>query len=179
MFVFLSPCLCRTLLGQHPDMDSEAPHLPPPPAKRQRFVTGRAGGPPSTRHGCGHMLANGRRAVARCTLSIHHASALSGAPSSGLTTLTHSHLPQPCARCAVPPIAAPSLQYCTALHLASLHGHLEVTEALLEAPGCDVNARNMGGTTPLHIAAFAGEPQVRNDALCCVLELLGGARQVF
>lgn len=61
---------------------------------------------------------------------------------------------------AVAPIGTPTLQYCTALHLAALHGHLAAVEALLEAPGCDVNARNADGATPLHMAAFAGESQV-------------------
>lgn len=59
-----------------------------------------------------------------------------------------------------PPIAAPSLQYCTALHLAALHGHLEVVAELLGTVQADVNAKNIEGATPLHMAAFAGHAQV-------------------
>lgn len=59
-----------------------------------------------------------------------------------------------------PPIAGPSLQYCTALHLAALHGHLEVVAELLGTGRVDVNAKNIEGATPLHMAAFAGHAQV-------------------
>lgn len=39
----------------------------------------------------------------------------------------------------------------TALHLAAENGHVEVAKALLEA-GANVNARDTGGNTPLHLA---------------------------
>lgn len=59
-----------------------------------------------------------------------------------------------------PRIPPPSLQYCTALHLAALHGQQEAVAALLATGQCDVNAKSIEGTTPLHMAAWAGHTQV-------------------
>lgn len=59
----------------------------------------------------------------------------------------------------------PSLQYCTALHLAALQGQLEVAQVLLATGQCDVNAKSIEGATPLHMAAHAGHAQVV-AALC-------------
>ena len=70
-----------------------------------------------------------------------------------------------CTGATVPCMHCPSLQYCTPLHLASLHGHLEVVDALLAPAGgaatpADANARSLEGATALHLAAFAGHANV-------------------
>jgi len=44
----------------------------------------------------------------------------------------------------------------TLLHVASKHGHVEISELLLRG-GADVNARAGGGVTPLHLAARNGQ----------------------
>ena len=42
------------------------------------------------------------------------------------------------------------------LHLASLHGHLDVVKYLVEERNCDVECRNIYGATPLHKASAGG-----------------------
>jgi hypothetical protein len=44
----------------------------------------------------------------------------------------------------------------TALHVAAAAGHAEAVKSLLQAPGCDVNARTAQGISALHVAAQQG-----------------------
>jgi ankyrin repeat protein len=63
---------------------------------------------------------------------------------------------RPCAGEHAPAPAPPSLQCCTALHLAAAGGDVATLEALLAAPAADLGARSIDGATPLHFAALAG-----------------------
>lgn len=47
----------------------------------------------------------------------------------------------------------------TALCLACLHGHLQLVQILLSR-GSDLHHVDKSGQTPLHMAAFYGEPQI-------------------
>ena len=53
----------------------------------------------------------------------------------------------------------------TALHIASINGHLEISE-LLTSSGADVNIRDSEGWTALHIASYYGHLETVQLLLC-------------
>ena len=54
---------------------------------------------------------------------------------------------------------------CTALHIASYRGYLEISE-LLTSSGADVNIRNRDGNTALHKASLYGYLEIVQLLLC-------------
>jgi len=45
------------------------------------------------------------------------------------------------------------------LHVAAMHGHLEIVKFLLDS-GSDINRKSKSGETPLHLAVFKNYPDV-------------------
>eukprot|EP00887_Chlorella_sp_A99_P000878 scaffold5.g878.t1 len=147
----------RTLLKQHPEMEEERQH-----AWRRGAETSSGEADPDA-------SAAGVEAAAALGLQ-QQATALLGQRAEEEEEEQASKRGRYVTGAAVPHVCAPSLQYCTPLHLAALHGHLDVVEALLApaatpagggAPAAaDPNARSLEGATPLHLAALGGHAAV-------------------